>query len=292
MSSNIIDFSFDESKVIKTQEIEVFKQNKGEKHRVSIISFKKFHDGVLLRKAKEAGRPLTDAEKAEIIVKVDAKLAEQLNKKPEELTEVDRLDIKLSPKFSVSMIHYKDGIGSVRCLSTYQDGVLVKPEVCCKEMGDATQTVGTIIMIYPVDEHLQADIDLLKAKKYTYVRVWRMTAKKFKGVESTYVGARNEGVHTLDLKVTLEGDPKFQNQKIESGSTAVWAREGIDPEIRQWVLEQGLRNWKHIAGKLGYEMSREKLIERLNSSTPAQMSAEAEAPAPQLSTSYDDLLKV
>lgn len=292
MSSNIIDFSFDESKIVKTQEIEIFKQNKGEKHRVSIISFKKYHDMVLANKASEAGRPLSDQEKAEIIVKVDARLAEQLKKKPEELTEIDRLDVK-KPRFSVSMVHYRDGIGSVRCLSTYQDGTLIKPEICCKEMGDATQTVGTIILIYPVDEHLQADVDLLKAKKYTYIRMWRMTAKKFKGVESTYVGAKNEGVHVLDLKVTLEGDPKFQNQKVESGSTAVWAREGMDPEIAQWVKEQGLRNYKHIAKNLGYEMPREKLIERLNA-TPAsaQISAEASAEAPQLTTSYDELLKV
>jgi hypothetical protein len=290
MSTNILEFSFDDSKIVKTQEIEIFKQNKGEKHRVSVVAFKRFHDAVLKSKTQEAGRPLTDQEKAELIIKVDARLAEQLKKKPEELTEIDRLDVK-APRFSVAFVHYKDGLGSVRCLSTYEGGQLVKPEVCCKEMGDATQTVGTIIMIYPVDEHLQADIDLLKQRKYTHIRMWRMTAKKFKQTESTYVGARNDQppTYVLDLKVTIEGDPKFQNQKIESGSTAVWAREGMDPEIRQWVLEQGLRNYKHIAKNLGYEMSREKLIERLNA-TPA-MSAEASAEAPQLSTNYNELLR-
>jgi len=290
MNTNIAEFSFDESKIVKTNEIEIFKQDKGKKDRVSVVVFKKFHDMVLTNKAQEAGRPLTDQEKAEIIAKVDAKLAEQLKKKPEELTEVDRLDIK-RPKFSVAYVHYRDGLGSVRCLSTYENGQLSKPEVCCKEMGDATQTVGTIILIYPVDEHLQADMDLLKQHKYTSIRMWRMTAKKFKQTESTYVGARAEGVHVLDLKVSLEGDPKFQNQKIESGSTAVWAREGVDPEIRQWALEQGLRNFKHISKNLGYEMAREKLIERLNA-TPAQVSAEASAETPQLSTNYDELLRV
>jgi hypothetical protein len=287
--SSVQEFALDEGKVIKTQEIEVFKQNKAEKSRISVIAFKKFHDMVLSSKAKDAGRPLSDQEKAEIIAKVDLKLAEQLKKDPKDLTEVDRLDIK-RPKFSVSFVHYKDGVGTVRCLGTYEGGNLVQSEICCKEMGDATQAVGTIIMVYPVDEHLQADMDLLKQKKYTYFRMWKMTAKKFKQLEGSYIGARNEGVHFPDFKVTLDGDPKYQNQKIESGGTAVWAREGVDAEIRQWVLEQGLRNYKHISKNLGYEMTREKLIERLGSSVP-QLSKEAGAATPLLSTSYDDLLR-
>lgn len=288
--ANVIDFSLDESKVVKTQEIELFKQNKGEKNRISVIAFKKFHDMVLNAKAEEAGRPLSDQEKAEIISKVDIRLAEQLKKDPKELTETDRLDIK-RPRFSVSFVHYKDGIGTVRCLGTYEGGNLIKPEICCKEMGDATQVVGTVVVVYPVDEHLQADVDLLKQHKYTYFRMWKMTAKKFKQMEGTYVGARSEGIHFPDLKITLDGDPKYQNQKIESGGTATWARDTVDPEIRRWVLEQGLRNYKHIAKNLGYEMSREKLVERLGGAGVPQLSGEAGAATPMLSTSYEDLLK-
>lgn len=289
----IVDFGFDNSKIIRPQGMEAWKQNKGEKHRISVIAFHRFHDGVLATKAAEAERPLTDAEKADFIAKIDAKLAESLGKKLEDLTEVDRLDIK-KPRFSMAYTHYDQRVGTIRCLGEYQDGELIKPGQCCTEFGDASQSVATVILIYPVDEHLQADMDLLQKRKYTLVRIYRMSAKKFKALESTYVGAKSDGVEVMDLKVTLEGDPKFQNQKIENGGTAAWAREGVDPEIRQWVLDQGLRAYKHVSGNLGFELSKEKLAERLagEAGAAAQISSEATAATPKLGSSYDDLLKV
>lgn len=296
MSSNLVDFGFDDSKIIRTQGMESFKQNKGERHRISVIAFKRYHDVVLANKIREAERPLTDAEKADLITRIDNKLAESLGKSVGDLTEADRLDIK-QPRFSMAYTHFDDRVGTIRCLSKYEGGELVKPDLCCAEFSDASQSVATIILIYPVDEHLQADMDLLQKRKYTYVRVYRMSAKKFKALESTYVGARNEGNEVIDLKITLEGDPKYQNQKIESGGTAAWAREGVDPEIRQWVLDQGLRSYKHVANNLGFELSREKLVERLAGNSGVSGSAgqlggsEASAATPKLGTSYDDLLK-
>jgi hypothetical protein len=292
--SNIQEFGFDNSKVVRQQGMETFKQNKGDKHRISVIAFKTYHDVVLANKAREAERPLTDAEKADFITKIDAKLAKSLNKDPGDLTEVDRLDTE-QPRFSVAFTHYDPRVGTIRCLSGYEDEELVRPELCCKEIGDASQSVATIIMTYPVDEHLQADMDLLKARKYTNIRVYRMSAKKFKALESTYIGARSEGVNTPDLKITLDGDPKFQNQKIESGGTAAWAREGTDPEIRQWVLEQGLRSYKNVASNLGFEITKERLIERLSGDSDggAQLSGgDASAAVPKLGTNYDSLLKI
>lgn len=293
MSSNLLEFGFDDSKVIRPQGMETFKQNKGEKHRISVIAFKTYHDVVLANKAREAERPLTDAEKAELITKIDAKLASSLGKEPKDLTEVDRLDIE-QPRFSVAFTHYDQRVGTIRCLSKYEGAELIQPDACCKEFGDASQSVATIIMTYPVDEHLQADMELLKARKYTHIRVYRMSAKKFKALESTYIGARSEGIKVVDMKITLDGDPKFQNQKIESGGTAAWAREGTDPEIRQWVLEQGLRSYKHVANNLGFEITKEKLMERLSGdSGNAQLgSGDASAASPKLGTNYDDLLKV
>lgn len=291
MSNGLVDFGFNESKIIRPQGMEAWKQNKGEKHRISVISFKRYHDIVLAQKAREADKPLTDAEKKELIDKIDSKLAESLGKKPEDLTEVDRLDIK-QPRFTMAFTHYDDRVGTIRCMSQYEGPELVKAERCCTEFGDAGQMVAVVILIYPVDEHLQADMELLKARKYTQVRIYRMSAKKFKQLESTYVGARSDNVEVMDLKITLDGDPKYQNQKIENGGVAVWAREGVDPEIRQWVLEQGLRGYKHVSNNLGFEMSKDKLNEKLDGEGGGQLGGgDASAAVPKLSTSYNDLLK-
>lgn len=291
---NVLDFGLDDAKVIKPQGIERFKQEKsGHTDRISIASFKTFAEVVIAAKTREKGEPLTDEEKAELVKKIDAKLAENLKKSVDELTEIDRLDIK-QPRFSFAFTHYKDGVGTIRCLGQWQGTTLVKPGLCCKQMGDADQTVATVILRYPIDENAMVDADLLKKRRYTHVEIYRMSAKKFKQVEGVYIDARANSMPVIDLKVTLDGDPKFQKQRIENGLSAFWAREDTDPEIRAWVLDQGLRAYKHVKKELGFQMNAEKLAEKLGgaaASSAALSSGEAAAAAPKLQPSYDDLLK-
>jgi len=290
---NVLDFGLDDAKVIKSQGIERFKQEKsGHTDRISIICFKTFSEVVIAAKTREKGAPLTDEEKTELVKKIDAKLAENLKKSVSDLTEIDRLDIK-QPRFSFAYTHYKDGVGTIRCLGQWQGNTLVKPGLCCKHMGDAGQTVATVVMRYPVDEKGQVDSDLLKKRRYTHVEIYRMSAKKFKQIESVYIDARANDMPVIDMKVTLDGDPKYQKQRIENGLSAFWAREDTDPEIRAWVLDQGLRAYKHVKRELGFQMSAEKLAEKLGgsaASAAALSSGEAAAAAPKLQPSYDDLL--
>jgi hypothetical protein len=290
MSDNsVFEFGFDEGSVIKNQAMDRFKQNRsGEKNRVSIACFKRVHDGVLLQKAREKGSPLSDAEKADLMSKIDKKIADQLGKSADALTEADRLDIK-APKFAFAWTHYRDGLGSIRCLSQYEGKQVVKPELCCNQMGDADQTVGMIIMTYPVKDGVQVDEELLNAKKYVNFYVWRMNAKKFRQIEDAYKEARGEDKYTIDLIVTLDGDPKYQKQVITPGSSAVWAKGKMDSEIRAWVLDQGLRNWKHISSNLGFDMKLDKLREKLSGGAPQVGGGDAQD-APKLVSSYDQFL--
>ena len=292
--SNVMEFGFDDAKVVKTSGIELFKQTRsGEKHRVSVIAFKKFHDEVLARKTREKGSSLSDEEKAELFTKIEQKLSEQLSKPIYQITEVDRLNIR-NPKFSVAFTHYSDGVGTIRCLSQYEGSTLVKPEECCNRFGDADQKVGTVVMTYPVDDKGQVDADLLKMRKYTNFYVWVMSAKKFKKLESAYVDAKNDKRDVIDLRVTLDGDPKFQKQQIEAASTAFWAREDCDPEVRAWILDQGLRAYKYVSQNLGFEMKLDKLMEKLSQlpggGGSVQVSSGAQADIPKLVGSYEDLL--
>jgi hypothetical protein len=291
MSDNsVFEFGFDEGTVIKAQGIDRFKQTRpGQKDRLSIVSFKRVHDGVLLQKTREKGSPLTDAEKTDLMAKIDKKIAEQLGKPVEQLTEVDRLDIK-SPKFAFAWTHYRDGLGSIRCLSQYEGKTVTKPELCCNKMGDADQTVGMIVMTYPVKDGVQVDEELLNAKKYVNFSVWRMTAKKFRQIEDAYKEARGEDKFTIDLIVTLDGDPKYQKQVITPGSASVWAKGKMDSEVRNWVLDQGLRNWKHVSSNLGFDMKIDKLREKLMGGSPAQTGGSEASDAPRLVGSYDDFL--
>ncbi len=292
--SNIMDFGFDDSKVIKAAGVERFKQDRaGKIDRVSLIAFKTYHDVLLAGKAREKGSALTDVEKAELCAKIDSKLAGNLGKKPEELTEVDKLDIK-SPRFSFAFTHWGDGVGGIRCLSTYEGTTLVKAELCCDRMGDADQTVATVMLQYPVDKNTQVDMDLLRERKYTELWIWKLSSKKFKKVEGAYIDARNDNRPVVDLKITLDGDPRYQKQVIEVASSATWAREDTDPEIRLWVLKQGLRAYKYVKDSLGFEMKKEALAEKLGgqaaSAAALAASPETSASKPALQQSYDDLL--
>lgn len=291
--SGILEFGFDDGKVISNQGIDPFALSKsGEKARISVISFKKFHDIILAQKANEKKAPLTDAEKAEYIAKIDARLSEQLKKPVNELTEIDKLDIR-SPKFATSYTHFHEDVGTIRCLSQYEGNLVVKPEVCCEKFGDATQYVVMVVLKYPVDENFQVDEDMLAKRRYTSVHTWKMTAKKFKNLETAYAEARREKKFVMDLSVTLDGDPKFKKQIVTGLGTPVWAQEGADPVLKNWVLDQGMKAWKHVSNLLGFEMKKDKLLEKLNggkSTSPSLSSKDASSDPPRLVSGYEDLL--
>jgi hypothetical protein len=287
MDDSIYEFGLDDAKIIKSQAIDLFKLSKsGEKARISIVSFKKHYDLVVADKTRKKGAPLTEIEKAEILTKVDAKLAELLHKKPEDLTETDRLDRK-SLKFWYAFTHYRDGIGSIRCLSKFENNNVIKSDVCCDKFGDPDQTVAAIVMQYPTDENQQVDEALFKQRKYVNFNVLRMSSKKFRRIESAYAGAHEDNKYVVDLRVSLEGDPKYQKLSFEVQASAYWARDTIDPEIQKWVLEHGLRAHKHVSSFLGFQLTREKLLERL-----AGASGESIEDRPQISNvSYNSLIE-
>lgn len=285
--SDIMEFGFDDTNVIRTSNVEYFKQTKpNERTRISIVSFKRFADAEYIKKMKDKGSPLSDSEKNDINNKVDKKLAEQLGKSIKELTEADRLDIR-SPRFGVAHTHYREGIGTIRCQSQWEGSTLVKQGLCCEKLGDPDQTIATVIMTYPVNRELQVESEIFAAKKYVSFYLWRMTSKKFDKLRSAYKSAREDNKMVIDLKVTLDGDPKYQKQNFES-VTAHWAKEEVNPEVRSWVLDQGLRLYKNVDSALGYKMPTGMLMERLGMGSGGDSSGGEEKP--KLIRNYSEVI--
>lgn len=283
------EFGFDDAGTVKNNAVELFKQSKSnQKDRVCIIAFKKISDTIIAKKAKEAGAPLSEAEKAEVIKKIDEKLAEKLKKSVSELTEVDRLDLQ-KVRFAFDWTHYKDGVGTIKCLSEREGATVTKAKTCCTSIGDAEQTIGTVIMTYPVNEDGTVDEQLLSQMKYVNFHVWKLSTKKYKSVETAYKDAMSDGRNLIDLHVKLDGEVKFQKQLITAASTPPWAKEGFNPEVRNTILEAGLRYWKHVGNNLGFAMSHDKLLEKLGKS-PSALAGEAADDKPKLQSSYDDML--
>jgi hypothetical protein len=291
---SVLEFGFDDANVIKPTGVEVFKQSRpNEKSRVSVISFRTILEVQARKKARERGSALSNEEMAELAKAIDKRIGETLGKDPASLTAVDRLDVS-EPRFWMSFVHseYKEGgggVGTIQCLSKYEGNTCVKPDVCCDKFGDADQRVACVVLVYPIDDSGQVDMDLLRQRKYTRVCIWALSAKKFGKLDGAYKDARADSIPVIDLKVTLDGDPKFQKQLIERASAASWARKDTDPEVRHWVLDQGIRAAKYVEQNLGFKLSKEKLLEKLGGG-PA-LSGAAAAATPSLQSGYGDLLK-
>lgn len=296
----VMEFGFDDAAHIKTSGFEKWKQSKaGQIDRACIVSFNRWHDVVLRNKAREKGSPLSNEEQSEILAKVDAKIAERLGKKVEELTEVDRLDIK-SPKFWNSFTHFDEktekggyGMGTFRCLSKWKGSQMQQQEVCCKKFGEPEQKVACIVMTYPINKSDKSvNVKLLLDKEYTEFFIWSMNAKKFKKIEAAYAEARAEEKAVIDMKVELDGDPQYQKQLITGAATCCWAKPDFSPEIRNWILEQGLRAGKQVNTHLGFKMTKEKLLEKIESGkTAARLEASSSAsPTNVMAAGYDELI--
>ena len=266
------EFGLDSAQVVTVNSVEKFEQKASkQKNIVSIICFRKYSDGVLAKKTMEKGSPLTDEEREEFIKKVDEKIAANLGKTVEELTEMDRLDTS-SPRFAMSRTHYieTNKVGTIRCLSTYNSsGEIVKKAQCCKvDPKEAQQVVATGVVVYPTDND-EVDLDLLAMKKQLNFFIWKLSATKFKKIEALYKNARNDKKPFIDLSVELDGEAKYQKQNIATmGGLASFLRDDLKKEsgvdVKSHILERGMKIFKSTDDVLGFKMDAAKLAEKLS----------------------------
>jgi hypothetical protein len=300
----VMQFGFDDAEAVVNTELPVFLQSASErKSRISVISFKS-HVQVWIDKfvAENKALPSTD-EINEQRKKIDEKLADHLKKPVDELTEVDRLNIQV-PAFASAMVHYKQGVGSVQCLSKWEKGSRVTNEICCDRMDEPKQKIGCAIAHYVgLDENLDPNMDVLRLKQGLKFNAWMMNPSKYTSVKVSYNDGRrqlremeeNTGKKlpaVFDLRCELDGDPKFQNQKL-SHMGCKWAHSTVPKEVQNFVLAQGLKIFKMLEKgnkQMGYEISKEKLAEKLSSGSSSSGSSQDTADKPQLNSNYDELI--
>lgn len=289
--SDIVEFSFEDGNVVNPNSFEAWKQTSAKKPNIiSIISFKSYLEMKIAISTKEKGKALSEQEKAELSMEIDAKLAEKYGKKVEDLTTVDRLNFR-APKFQMARTHYKDGIGTIRCTSTFNGNTMVKSDVCCEKIGDPDQTVGAPIIVYPTNQNGTVNTRVLNEKEMTEFFIWKLSAKKYRSVELEYTNARTDNQFVIDLNVTLDGEAKYQKQIIKKATQAVWAKESeINPEVRTWILEQGLRLNRSVEQFLGYKMKRQDLLEKLGLAGGGDDDSQDRKPKQISTNDYKDVL--
>lgn len=300
----VMQFGFDDADAVINTELPIYQQSASEKKsRISVISFKT-HLQVWIDKfiSENKAAPSTE-EINEQRKKIDEKLSAHLSKPVDELTEVDRLNIQV-PAFASAMVHYKQGVGSVQCISKWDKGSRTTNEICCERMEEPKQKIACSIVNYvALNDDLEPNMDVLRLKQGMKFNAWMMNPSKYTSVKVSYNDGRrqlremeeNTGRKlpaVFDLKCELDGDPKFQNQKL-SHMGCKWAHSSIPKEIQNYVLAQGLKIFKLIEKgnkQMGYEISKEKLIEKLSSGSSSSSSSSASDDRPQLNSDYDALI--
>jgi hypothetical protein len=165
---------------------------------------------------------------------------------------------------------------------------VVKPEICCQRLGDATQTIGVLIVRYPLKNDLSVDVDMVNAFQGLDFFIWKISSKKFHQIEDAYRSARTVDRHIIDLIVTLDGDPKYQKQSITACENAMWEGDNINIETQNWILNLGLRLWKHAAPAIGVEIELDKLHEKFGLPSGSHMGGHTEIQ--RIVSNYDDFL--
>lgn len=219
---------------------EWFKGEKGRCYRIALVYYHQV-DVCAVQSAKVAAKKTGAVLSAEDIEKIAkeafAKKAGVLNKKPDELTAVEKLDLS-QVKFKKFSAHYKDGVGYV--LSRLgRDGA--EADIAWKSLGDPKNYFSTVALFYPCDKDgnlpmRDGKLDSAQIMNHWHVMPWRFGPKNYESIWSVNKGLRSNDLTIADQDLILKCEnTDFQNFKITGGGKATWRKS---PELTRKVLEK------------------------------------------------------
>lgn len=219
---------------------EWFKGDKGRCYRVALVYFHSVDVCAVTNAktaAKKAGKTLSTEDVEKIAKDALGKKATALNKKPDEMTAVEKLDIN-QVKFRKFVAHYKEGVGYV--LSRLgRDGS--EADVAWKSLGDPKNYFSTVALFYPCDKDGNLprkgdELDKARIMNDWYVMPWRFGPKNYESIWTVNKGLRSNELTIADQDLILKCENSdFQNFKVTGGGKATWRKS---PELSRRVLEK------------------------------------------------------
>jgi hypothetical protein len=240
--------SDEDKKYGSSNRTEWFKGDKGRCYRVALVYFHTVDICAVTtakHMAKKASTTLSSEDVEKIAKEAIAKRAASLNKKVDELTPVERLEVN-QVKFRKFVAHYKDGVGYV--LSRLGlDGA--ESDVAWKAMGDPKNYFSTVALFYPCDKDGNLprkgdELDKNRILNDWHVLPWRFGPKNYESIWSVNKGLRSNDLTIADQDLILKCEnADFQNFKITGGGKATWRKS---PELMRRVLERATTYYEKL----------------------------------------------
>lgn len=227
--------------------------------RCAFVHFKSYDANAVKKATKDAKRALTREEQLAVAKQVLTKRAEQLGKKLEQLTAVERLDPSIT-HFPVWRANYaENGIGYV-ISRLGKDGP--EADQVWKRLGDVKKYFSTLLLIYPsnTDGGLQAEAFAQQVKTGKLKLLpWRFGPGVYEDIFKLNDGLKSNGLSLAAQDIKLEcKDAKFQKIAVQFGGASTWQKnEGVKNAVLSAALP--------LYDKLNpfREISTEKLREKL-----------------------------
>lgn len=240
---NDISASTEDAKKVNTSRTDWYKGDKDRTDALAIVNFSP-RDHSFLRAALAKKPDLTEAQKIQVIAEGRKKVAEALGKSVDALDPVDLLDLS-ECRFKAVSGSFKEGVGYVswpKTMTAEEQKLYVESKV-----GPRKDYVTTIVVVYPVDDEGEIDMDrLTKVKDGRLVESfkvmpWRMSTDKYHDLvrinKKLVKGQRSLADTDLVVQCT---DKNFQKLKIDDDAShpSAWRSH---PAVKRAVLERAIK---------------------------------------------------
>ena len=245
----------------KTDQLEWFRGDKGRSYRAALVYFHPIEASALKRArklAKDKGETISREQGIAIIRKAIAARAEQLGKQPDQLTDIEKLDLD-HVRFKKIWAHYKEGFGFA-CSRMGLDGP--EADKVWEMLGDRKKYFTTVLLLYPCKS--DGSFDKSRFSEW-HVVPWRFSTGIYNQFHDSVDSLRANELTIADQDLVLTcTNPDFQQFKIKTVGKALWRR---DEKFKQMVLESAHRLYEKLVPFR--EMSTEDLKIKLGLATAA-----------------------
>jgi hypothetical protein len=219
---------------------------KGQTIRGAFVYFHTYDTNAVrnaVKAAKKSGKSLSREEILQIAKTSLAKRAEELGKKVDEISDIDKLDTSMA-QFKVMKAHYQEGLGFV-VSRLGKDGA--EADAIWKRLPEAKTYFTTLLLIYPTDSegaiNKEALAKQIKENKLKLIP-WRFSTRIYEDIWKLNDGLRENNLSLAAQDIKLEcKEPQFANIAVSFAGGAVWQK---NEQLKKSVLQSAANMYEKL----------------------------------------------
>lgn len=212
---------------------------KGRTDRVALIYFHTV-DVAAVTAARKKNSSISKEEIQKVATAALADRAQKLGKTPDQLSQVDKLDLSKA-QFKRYSAYYPESLNMGYVLSRLgKDGP--EADEVWKKLGEPKQYFTTLLLQYPTDRSGNLDKDKLTSG--WKLKPWRFSPKRYEAIwklNNTFV-QNNLSIANQDLSLECK-DPKFQQVDVAGVGPAIWLKS---EKFKEMVLSKAVAMYEKL----------------------------------------------